>query len=176
MTYYRYRPNDKAHVTDDASTDGRTFCGLAHDGDVQEVGENPDDVLPKHIPYCQRCRATYVIRVMDSLDADVTALNEGDVIEYWTHDDPTKSNSSLCLRKEAVIVETPPWEMTVGRDETSTQTGSYRVQHDSITYASASPKRIWRVNHRPADDILSDSALEDALADALSTAYGVSND
>ena len=177
--YHTYTPADKTHVTDDPTDDGTTLCGIAHGGDgVSDIAtDDPGAVLPTYRVVCQRCRAAYVKRVMAHLrdEVDVTDLDEGDVIEYWAHDDPTNPQNSLCLRKEAVIVETPPFERDLG-EETTTITDRYEVQQGSITYATAAPDRIWRVNHTPADDILDDSALEDALRGALSTAYGVDDD
>jgi hypothetical protein len=144
---YRYKPSEKAHAVDDGESgvSGRTLCGIAHEGDVQDIGDDPDDVLPTYLPYCYRCRAVYVKRVREALDVDVTSLSEGDRIEYWTHDDPTDSSSSLCLRDTGDIVEVPPWTETMGEEEVIV-TGKYKVHHGGNTYAYAGFDRIWRVN------------------------------
>jgi len=91
---------------------------------------------------------------MRELDGDVEELEEGDVIEYWTHNDPTDSGASLCIRKEGVITEVPPWKLGEGEDWESETTDGYKVQLGSTTYGTAKFDRIWRVNHKQKGDIL----------------------
>lgn len=144
---YRYKPAEMVHLVNDADAGatGTTLCGLAHDEELREVGANPDDVLPTHQPYCQRCRAVYVDQVMSALGVDVTDLAEGDVIEFWTHDDPTDVSSSTCIRSVGEIVDVPPWTETYN-GETHTITGCYNVHEGGSMYSHASFDRIWRVN------------------------------
>lgn len=147
MTMYRYRPSEKAHVVADeeSGTEGLTLCGIAHEGNVRDVGDNPNEVLPTYLPYCQRCRASYVTQVMANLEVDVTNLSEGDVIEYWEQNDPTDASVSFCFRKTGKIVEVPPWTITAG-DEDYTIKGKYEVCCGKNIYARARFDRIWRVN------------------------------